>query len=166
MPLPGLVPLPRHLGGRRLLLASLTGSKRRGNLIHGARPRAVASSSWRTSSPAHVPDWEREEGRLRPQPWPRAVASSSRWMSSHVTMTCSFHQVLQVEYPPGIFFNNPLSDRTNAQYNLGFRPMDTVHYVHLCISVYHCVSIRYISALFFGCPFCRSSCSSTLQSAE
>ena len=62
---PGLVPLPRHLGGRHLLLASLTGSERRGNSINGAWPRAVASSSRRTLSPAGIPDWEREEGKLR-----------------------------------------------------------------------------------------------------
>ena len=44
----------------------LTGSKRRGNVIHGARPRAVAPSSRRMSSPARIPDWEREEGKLHP----------------------------------------------------------------------------------------------------
>ena len=60
------MPSPRHLSGRRLLLASLTGSERRGNSVPGARPRAVAPSSQRTSSPARIPDWEREEGRLRP----------------------------------------------------------------------------------------------------
>ena len=32
----------------------------------GARPRAVAPSSRRTSSPARIPDWEREEGKLHP----------------------------------------------------------------------------------------------------
>ena len=42
---PGLVPSPRHPGGCRLLLASLTGSQRRGNFVHGARPLAVALSS-------------------------------------------------------------------------------------------------------------------------
>ena len=63
---PGLVPLPRDLGGRRLLLASLTGSERRGNSVNGARPRAVASSSLRTSSPARILDWEQEEWKLRP----------------------------------------------------------------------------------------------------
>ena len=63
---PSLVPSPRHLGGRRLLLASLTGSERRGDFVHGARPHAVAPSSRRTASPACIPDLEREEGRLRP----------------------------------------------------------------------------------------------------
>ena len=64
--MPGLVPSPRHPGGRRLLLASLTGSERRGNSVKDSRPRAVAPSSRRMSSPARIPDWEREEGRLRP----------------------------------------------------------------------------------------------------
>ena len=59
---PGLVPSPRHPGGCRLLLASLTGSERRGNLMRGTWPRAVAPSSRRMSSPARIPDWEREEG--------------------------------------------------------------------------------------------------------
>ena len=31
----------------------------------GARYRAVAPASQRTSSPARIPDWEREEGKLR-----------------------------------------------------------------------------------------------------
>ena len=61
----------RRPGGCRLLLASLTGSERRGNLIHGARPCAVAPSSRRKSSPALIPDWEREEGK--PHPWRPAL---------------------------------------------------------------------------------------------
>ena len=63
---PGLVTSPHHPGGCRLLLTSLTGSERRGNFIHGARSCAVAPSSRRMSSPARIPDWEREEGKLRP----------------------------------------------------------------------------------------------------
>ena len=39
---PGLVPSPRHPGGCLFLLVFLTGSERRGNFIHGARPRAIA----------------------------------------------------------------------------------------------------------------------------
>ena len=58
MKMPGLVPSPRHLGGRCLLLASLTGSERRGNSVEDAQPRAVAPSSRRTLSPARIPDWE------------------------------------------------------------------------------------------------------------
>ena len=64
---PGLVPSTCHPGGCRLLLASLTGSERRGDLVHGARPRAVVPSSRRKSSPTHIPDWEREEVKLRPR---------------------------------------------------------------------------------------------------
>ena len=60
------MPLPRHLGDRRLLLASLTGSERRGRL-HPERPASCRRpSSRRTLSPARIPDWEREEGTLRP----------------------------------------------------------------------------------------------------
>ena len=59
---PGLVPSPRHPGGCRLLLASLTGSERRGNFVHCARPHAIAPSSRRMSSPARIPDWERKGG--------------------------------------------------------------------------------------------------------
>ena len=83
------MPSPRHLSRRHLLLASLTGSERRGNSVPGARPRAVAPSSQRTSSPACIPDWEREEGKLRA--W--RPASCCR----PVTLTCSFHKVLRVE---------------------------------------------------------------------
>ena len=116
---PGLVPSPRRLGGRRLLLASLT---ERGNSVDGARPRAVAP-----------------------------FTKCSRWR--------------RWQYPPGIFFNDPLSDRTNArcfhggkprQCNLGVFVLWMVHDVHLCMSIYYCVSIRYISTLFFGCPSCPS----------
>ena len=82
---PGLVPSPRHLGGRSLLLAFLTGSERRGNSVHGARPRAVASSSQRMSSPARIPDWEREEGKLRP--W--RPASCRRPVISADVVSCS-----------------------------------------------------------------------------
>ena len=42
---PGLVPSPRRPGERRLLLASLTGSERRGNSIKGAQPRAATHPS-------------------------------------------------------------------------------------------------------------------------
>ena len=70
---PGLVPSHCRLGGHRLLLASLTGSERRGDSVPGARPRAVAPSSRRMSSPARIHDWEREEGRLRP--WRPALCS-------------------------------------------------------------------------------------------
>ena len=86
---PASCPLPRHLGGRRLLLTSLTGSERRGDTFHGTRPRAVAWSSRRTLSPARIPDWEREEGKLR-----RGRLASSR---RPVAMTYSFHQMLLVE---------------------------------------------------------------------
>ena len=79
---PGLVQSPRHLGGCRLMLASLTGSERRGNSVEDARPRAVAPSSWRTSSPARIPDWEREEGNCVKDARPGAVAPSSRRTSS------------------------------------------------------------------------------------
>ena len=119
--MPGLVPSPRHLCGRRLLLASLTGSERRGDLIHGAQPRAVASSSRRMSSAARIPDWEREEGKLRqrrPASCRRPVISADVVSCTHprlgarggetpsktpglvprlVAITRSFHQMLLVE---------------------------------------------------------------------
>ena len=71
---PGLMPSPRHPGGRRLLLTSLTGET-----VNGAWPRAVAPSSLRTSSPARIPNWEREEGKLcqwRPASCRRLVISA------------------------------------------------------------------------------------------
>ena len=83
--MPGLVPSPRHLCRRRLLLASLTGSERRGDLIHGPQPRAVASSSRRMSSAARIPDWEREEGKLRQ----RRPASCRRPVISADVVSCS-----------------------------------------------------------------------------
>ena len=93
---PCLVPSSRHLGGRLLLLASLTGSKRRGNFVHCARPRTVASSSRLTSSPARVPDWEREEGRLCP--W-----CPASWLLVHYGCrhpSSSFRHILHVSRVP------------------------------------------------------------------
>ena len=113
----------------------------------------MALLSRRMSSPACVPDWEREEGNLVHGARPCAVASSSQRTSSHVTMTCSFHQKIferskcswrkRQQYPSGIFFNDQLSNRTSAQFfhgrkpgqcTQGFRSMDTVHCVHLVYS--------------------------------
>ena len=108
---PSLVPLPRHPGGCRLLLASLAGSERRGNFIHGARPRAVAPSSRRMSSPARIPDWEREEGKLCP--W--RPASCRRPVIPADVMTCSFHQAILVPWAllldsrPGVVSSNSVS---------------------------------------------------------
>ena len=105
------------------------------------------------SFPARVPDWEREEGNLVHGAQPHAVTPSSRWMSSHVMMTCSFHQKIfewskcswrrRQHYPSGIFFNHPFSDRTSAQCfhgrkpgqcTLGSRSVDKVHCVCLVYS--------------------------------
>ena len=47
------------------------GGKRGGNLMHGARPRAVAPSSGWMSSRTRIPNWEREDGKLRP--WRQAL---------------------------------------------------------------------------------------------
>ena len=84
------------------------------------------------SSSARVPDWEREEGRLTHGARPRAIAPSSQRMSSQVTMTCFFHQKIfdrskcswrrRQQYPSGIFFNDPLSDRTSSQCFPGGKP--------------------------------------------
>ena len=57
--------VPSWYHHRRPLLASLSGCERGGGKHSGSRPRAVAPSSRRTSSPARIPDWEREEGKLR-----------------------------------------------------------------------------------------------------
>ena len=65
------VPLvPSWYRHRRLLLSSLT-----------ARPRAVAPSSLRSSSPARIPDWEREEGKA-PSQAPGLVPSLHRFWQS------------------------------------------------------------------------------------
>ena len=107
---PGLVPSPRHLSAHRLLLASLTGSERRGNSVHGARPRAIASS-------------------------------------------------------PGIFFNDPLSDRTGAScFHDGKCNLCVSSYGCglVCSSVYLYLPLRvytlHIYFIILVYPSCRSSC--------
>ena len=151
-------PIP---GGYRVLLASLTGSGRRGNFIYGAQPRAVAPSSRRMSSPARIPDWEREERKLHP--W--RPASCCRPIIPANTMTCSFHLKIfkrstctlwrRQHYPSDIFFDDPLHDRTSAQCfdgskpcqcTLGFRSTDAVLCLfYICLSTIACQCATYLS---------------------
>ena len=154
---PGLVPSPRHPGGCCLLLASLTGSERRGNFIHGARPRDFAPSSRRMSSPARIPDSEQEEGKLRP--W--RPASCCRPVIPGNTMTCSFHLKIfkgstctlwrRQHYPSDIFFDDPPDQRPVLPWQqtllmhsrFPFHGCSSVFILYM--SIYHCVLIRYIS---------------------
>ena len=148
---PGLVPSLRRLCGRRLLLAFLTGSERRGRLCPKCRPRAVASSSLRSSSPARIPDWEREEGKASSQA-PGLVPSLP-----NDTMIRSFHNLFRVEkiaVSAWHLLQRPIP-RPDRSFVLSWQktlPMqssvcrfgDVVEYVLFCY-VYHCVFIRYIS---------------------
>ena len=75
------MPSPRRTGRRRLLHPwELEQGEGDPSSVPGARPCAVAPSSWQTLSPARIPDWEREEGNLALicGARPCAVALSSR----------------------------------------------------------------------------------------
>ena len=107
----------------------------------------MSSGLW---SPARIPDWEREEGNRVYGARPHAVALSSRQMSSHATMSCSFYKKIfeqskcswwrSQQYQPGIFLDDPLLERTSFQWvharklgqcTPGFRSVDRIHYVHI-----------------------------------
>ena len=122
---PGLVPSPCHLRGRRLLLASLTGSERRGNSVDGARPRAVPSSSRRTLSPA------RNDTLLSPNA-PGGGDSSTRQASSSTT-----HSVTGPA-PSASMVENPTNTISV------FRPMDG----SLCSSVYLLLRVNTLHICF------------------
>ena len=84
------------------------------------RPRAIASLSRRRSSPARIPDWELEEGKLRP--WHlascrRIVVSTPRSMQrlprplvrGVVSSTASLPRALLQESRPGVVSSDSVS---------------------------------------------------------
>ena len=156
---PGLVPSPRLLGGRRLQLASLTGSERRGDFVQEAQPRAVAPSSRQTSSPARIPDWEREEGRLRP--WCPALCRRL------VAITRSFYQMLLVEEIAVYFLTTHSVTGPAPRASMMENPANAISVVSsygwfimfLCVflSTTVCQYATY-PLYYFGYPSCRSSC--------
>ena len=141
---PGLVPWPRRPGRCRLLLTCLTGSERRG-----------------TSSTLHdlVP-LPRHPGGRRPMSRARAPFTKDFERSK-----CSWWRRQQ----SGIFFDDPLCDRTSAQCaqcfhgrkpsqcTFSFHSMDTVHCVYLVyfylllrVSTLHICFLLFFSVLLLN----------------
>ena len=118
---------------RRLLLASLTGSKRRGTL---------------TTAPGLVPSPRHPGGcRLHQKIFERSKCSW--WRRQQYPSSSTTHSVTGPA-PSASMVENP----ANAL-SLSVLWIQFIVFI-LYIPIYHGVSIRYISAFIFGCPFCRS----------